>query len=118
MARNTFLACKLIFYILSSVLQSENFFKMWMSPDDMEKKYDYQMKEKVVQEEEESWERLCTKLVSNNTPNTPVIGRFMFLRLFCMLYKKSLMKKVYRSSCILYSKHTFLRPFWMLDQKS
>ena len=29
------------------MLQYENFLKMWMSPDEMEKKYDYQMKEKV-----------------------------------------------------------------------
>ena len=67
------------------MLQSKNFLKMWMSPDEMQKKYDYQMKEKVVQEEEESWGRLCSKLVSNNTPNTPFMGRFMFLRLFWML---------------------------------
>ena len=59
---------------------------MWMSQDKMEKKYDYQMKEKVVLEEEESWGRLCTMLVSNNTPNTTFIGHFMFFfRLFWML---------------------------------
>ena len=62
---------------------------MWMSQDKMEKKYDYEMKEKVVLEEEESWGRLCTKLVSNNTPNTPFIGHFMFFRLFWMLDQKS-----------------------------
>ena len=56
----------------------------------MEKHYDYKMKEKVVQEEEESWGRLCSKLVSNNnTPITPFIGHFMFLRLFWMLDQKS-----------------------------
>ena len=66
----------------------QEFLKMWMSPDDMQKKYDYQMKEKVVQEEEELWGRLCSKLVSNNTPNTPFMGCFMFLRLFWMLDQK------------------------------
>ena len=39
---------------------------MSMSKDDMKKSYDYDMKVKVVLEEEESWGRLCTKLVSNN----------------------------------------------------
>ena len=59
-----------------------------MSKDDMAKHYDYQMK-KVVQEEEASWGRLCSKLVSNNiTLNTPFIGHFMFLRLFWMLDPK------------------------------
>ena len=69
---------------------------MWMSQDEMEKKYDYEMKEKVVLEEEESWGRLCTKLVSNNTPNTPFntpfIGHCMFLDYFgCWIknHKKS-----------------------------
>ena len=56
-----------------------------MSRDKMEREYDYKMKEKVVQEEEESWGKLCSKLVSNNTPNTPFIGHFMFLRLSWML---------------------------------
>ena len=59
-----------------------------MSQDEMEKKYDYEMKEKVVLEEEESCGRLCTKLVSNNTPNTPFIGHFIFYRLFWMLDQK------------------------------
>ena len=71
-----FSACKLIFYFLLPMLQSENFLKMWLSPDEMQKKYDYQMKEKVVQEEKQSWGRLCSKLVSNNTPNTPFMGSF------------------------------------------
>ena len=62
---------------------------MWMSKEDMEKNYDYELKEKVVLEEEESWGRLCTKLVSNNTPNTPFICRFICFRLFSMFYKKS-----------------------------
>ena len=62
---------------------------MWMSQDKMEKKYDYKMKEKVVLEEKNSWGRLCTKLVSNNTPDTPFIGHFMFFRLFWMLDQKS-----------------------------
>ena len=60
-----------------------------MSQEDMEKNYDYELKEKVVMEEEESWGRLCTKLVSNNTPNTPFIGCFMCFRLFWMFDKKS-----------------------------
>ena len=51
---------------------------MCVSKEDMEKNYDYGLKEKVVQEEEASWGRLCTKLVSHNTPNTPFIGHFMF----------------------------------------
>ena len=55
---------------------------MWMSQDKMEKKHDYKMKEKVVLEEEESWGRLCTNLVSNNTPNRPFIGHIMFLDYF------------------------------------
>ena len=55
----------------------------------MEENYDYGLKEKVIQEEEASWGRLCTKLVSNNTPNTPFIGCFMFFRLFWMLDQKS-----------------------------
>ena len=71
------------------MLQSKNFLRMSMSRDEMQKHYDYKMKEKVLQEEEESWGRLCSKLVSNNnTPNTPFIGCFMFLRLFWMLDQK------------------------------
>ena len=71
------------------MLQFKNFFRMLMSRDKMEKHYDYKMKEKVVQEEEKSWGRLCSKLVSNNnTPNTPFIGCFMFLRPFWMLDQK------------------------------
>ena len=92
MAQNTFLVCKLIFHTLLPVLQlqSENFLRMSMSKDEMVKHYDYQMKEKVVQEEEASCRRLCSKLVSNNiTLNTPFIGHFMFLRLFWMLDQKS-----------------------------
>ena len=71
--------------------QSKNFLRrMSMSRDEMQKRYNYQMKEKVVQEEEESWGRLCSKLVSNNiTLNTPFIGHFIFLRLFWMLDQKS-----------------------------
>ena len=55
----------------------------------MEREYDYKMKEKVVQEEEESWVKLCSKLVSTNTLNTPFIHLFMFLRLSVMLDQKS-----------------------------
>ena len=60
-----------------------------MSKEEMAKHYDYEMKEKVVQEEEASWEKLCSKLVSNNINlNTPFKGHFMFLRLFWMLDQK------------------------------
>ena len=60
MAQNTFLVCKLIFHTLLPILQlqSENFLRMSMSKDEMVKHYDYQMKEKVVQEEEASCRRL------------------------------------------------------------
>ena len=34
-----------------------------MSRDEMEIEYNYKMKEKVVQEEEEAWGKLCSKLV-------------------------------------------------------
>ena len=37
---------------------------MWMSKEEMEAEYYYEVKEKVVQEEEESWGKLCSKLVS------------------------------------------------------
>ena len=37
---------------------------MWMSKEEMEAEYDYEVKEKVVQDEEESWGKLCSKLVS------------------------------------------------------
>ena len=37
---------------------------MAMSKDDMEKEPDYQMREKVALEEEASWAKLCSKLVS------------------------------------------------------
>ena len=61
------------------MLHSKNFLRMSMSRDEMEKQYNYKMKEKVVQEEEESWGRLCSKFVSNNnTPNTPFIGNYVF----------------------------------------
>ena len=43
---------------------SLNIIKMWMSKEEMEAEYDYEVKEKVVQEEEESWGKLCSKLVS------------------------------------------------------
>ena len=36
---------------------------MWMSKEEMEVEYDYEEKAKVVQEEEESWAKLCSKLV-------------------------------------------------------
>ena len=50
-----------------------------MSKEEMAKHYDYKMK-KVVQEEEASLGKLCSKLVSNNiTLNTPFIGCFMLL---------------------------------------
>ena len=35
-----------------------------MSKEEMEAEYDYEVKEKVVQEEEKSWGKLCSKLVS------------------------------------------------------
>ena len=60
-----------------------------MSRDEMEREYDYELEEKVVLEEEESWGKLCSKLVSNNTPNTPFICRFIFVRLSVMLDQKS-----------------------------
>ena len=60
-----------------------------MSRDKMEREYDCKMKEKVEQEEEESWGKLCSKLLSNNTPNTLFICCFMFLRLSVMLDQKS-----------------------------
>ena len=55
----------LIFYIIAraKVLLSSNI-EMWMSKDEMEAEYDYQEKAKVVQEEEDSWGKLCSKLVS------------------------------------------------------
>ena len=64
LAGNT-IACKLIFYIITraKVLLSSNI-EMWMSKEEMEAEYDYQEKAKVVQEEEESWGKLCSKLVS------------------------------------------------------
>ena len=37
---------------------------MAMSKDEMEKEHDYQMREKVALEEEASWAKLCSKLVS------------------------------------------------------
>ena len=40
--------------------------RMAMSKEQMAKHYDYEMKEKVVLEEEASWGKLCSKLVSNN----------------------------------------------------
>ena len=43
---------------------SLNIIKMWMSKEEMEAEYNYGVKEKVVQEEEESWGKLCSKLVS------------------------------------------------------
>ena len=43
---------------------SLNIIKIWMSKEEMEAEYDYEVKEKVVQEEEESWGKLCSKLVS------------------------------------------------------
>ena len=59
---------------------------MAMSKEEMAKQYDYKIKEKVVLEEEASWGKLCSKLVSNNiTLNMPFKGHFIFLRLFWML---------------------------------
>ena len=37
---------------------------MAMSKEEMEKEHDYQMREKVALEEEASWAKLCSKLVS------------------------------------------------------
>ena len=67
MARNTFFARKLIVHALSLVVSDRNFDKkkvMAMSKDEMEKEHDYQMREKVALEEEASWAKLCSKLVS------------------------------------------------------
>ena len=68
MARNTFLACKLIVHALSLVVSDCNFTDkkkvMAMSKDEMEKEHDYQMREKVALEEEGLWVKLCSKLVS------------------------------------------------------
>ena len=62
MARNTFLACKLIVHILSPECKHDCFLKkiekkMAMSSKD---------KDKVQMEEEAAWVKLCSKLVSNN----------------------------------------------------
>ena len=38
--------------------------RMAMSKEEMEKEYDYQMRDKVALEEEASWAKLCSKLVS------------------------------------------------------
>ena len=67
MAQNTFLACKLIVHTLSLKVSLRIFDKkrrMAMSKEEMAKHYDYQMKDKVVLEEEASWAKLCSKLVS------------------------------------------------------
>ena len=37
---------------------------MWIWKEEKEAQYDYEEKDKVVQEEEESWQKLCSKLVS------------------------------------------------------
>ena len=69
MAQNTFLACKLIVHTLLPELNPRIFDKkrrIAMSKEQMAKHYDYEMKDKVVLEEEASWVRLCSKLVSNN----------------------------------------------------
>ena len=56
---------KLIFYIIphAKVIASLNI-EMWMLKEEMEAEYDYEEKAKVVQEEEESWGKLCSKMVS------------------------------------------------------
>ena len=41
---------------------------MWMSKEEMEAEYDYKEKANIVQEEEESWAKLCSKLVSKILP--------------------------------------------------
>ena len=66
MAQNTFVACKLIVDTLSLEVNPRIFDKkrMAMSKEEMTKHYDYQMKDKVVLEEEASWVKLCSKLVS------------------------------------------------------
>ena len=50
-----------------------------------------EMKQKVILEEEASWAKLCSKLVSNNIYilKTPFKGRFMFLIPVWMLDEKS-----------------------------
>ena len=60
-----------------------------MSSEDMAKHTE--MKEKVALEEEASWAKLCSKLVSNNiyTLKTPFKGHFMFLIPVWMLDEKS-----------------------------
>ena len=67
MVRNTFLVHKLIIHTLLLEVTLRIFDKkrrMAMSKEEMAKHYDYQMKDKVVLEEEASWAKLCSKLVS------------------------------------------------------
>ena len=53
----------ILYYHLCKVIASSNI-EMWMSKEEMEAEFDYEKKDKVVQEEEESWGKLCSKLVS------------------------------------------------------
>ena len=92
MVRNTFLACKVIVHVLSlehDYLQVH--YKITMATSSKEVGKETDIKEKVILEEEASWAKLCSKLVSNNIYilKTPFKGRFMF----------------------------FLIPVWMLDEK-
>ena len=69
MVQNTFLACKLIVHTLSPKLNlriCDKKRRMAMSKEQMAKHYDYEIKEKVVLEEEASWGKICSKLVNNN----------------------------------------------------
>ena len=46
-----------------------------MSKEQMAKHYDYKMKGKVVLEEEASWGKLCSKLVSNTIYISKIIKK-------------------------------------------
>ena len=69
--------------IAQMLILKKNFKEMAMSSDDT--------KEKVQLEEQASWAKLCSKLVSNNiyTLKTPFKGLFMFVILVWMLDEKS-----------------------------
>ena len=68
--------------IAQMLILKKNFKEMAMSSD---------TKEKVQLEEQASWAKLCSKLVSNNiyTLKTPFKGRFMFVIPVWMLDEKS-----------------------------
>ena len=68
--------------IAQMLILKKNFKEMAMSSDDT--------KEKVQLEEQASWAKLCSKLVSNNiyTLKTPFKGHFMFVIPVWMLDEK------------------------------